>query len=377
MSVRLKRILCLPLLMAAWWGSGVLADEEPGLDLTPGFSVSGLSSGAAMAVQLGVAHSSQVRGIGIVAGPPYLCAQGLVTRATNHCLLLGREKVRALFGDWLAPDEKDIEVEDLIDDTRRMARRGRIDPVEGLSGMRVWEYRGEGDRVVGGKASAAQRRFFAAFGARFERGTPPQEPDSTPHTMPTDDATQGACNAHDRDFVSGCGFDAAGSMLRHLTEQPSAQADLLPRGRWHVMTQADYIPALGRVTGTKQKRTMLGLASGARVFVPEVCEHERCGVHVALHGCRQGTATNYRTWVEHSGYVRWAGVLRLVLLFPRVEAIQPYARGAWDSVGNPEGCWDWWGYTTPTDLQGYATKDAPQMRTIVNMVDALRRKERQ
>jgi hypothetical protein len=34
---------------------------------------------------------------------------------------------------------------------------------------------------------------------------------------------------------------------------------------------------------------------------------------------------------------------------------------------NPRGCWDWWGYTG----QAYATKDAPQMRAVMAMVERL------
>ena len=34
---------------------------------------------------------------------------------------------------------------------------------------------------------------------------------------------------------------------------------------------------------------------------------------------------------------------------------------------NPEGCWDWWGYTG----SNFAVKSDPQMRAIVNMVHAL------
>src|SRR3954464_1617304 len=38
-------------------------------------SISGLSSGAFMAVQFGTAWSSVIRGIGVVAGGPYWCAK--------------------------------------------------------------------------------------------------------------------------------------------------------------------------------------------------------------------------------------------------------------------------------------------------------------
>src|SRR5215471_3577712 len=39
-------------------------------------SISGISSGAFMAVQFAVAWSSVVTGVGVVAGGPYYCAQG-------------------------------------------------------------------------------------------------------------------------------------------------------------------------------------------------------------------------------------------------------------------------------------------------------------
>lgn len=34
---------------------------------------------------------------------------------------------------------------------------------------------------------------------------------------------------------------------------------------------------------------------------------------------------------------------------------------------NPEGCWDWWGYTG----WNYAVQSAPQMTTIMNMVNMI------
>jgi hypothetical protein len=44
-------------------------------------SVSGISSGAYLAVQFHVAHSNIVRGAGIIAGGPYYCAENSSSRA--------------------------------------------------------------------------------------------------------------------------------------------------------------------------------------------------------------------------------------------------------------------------------------------------------
>ena len=59
---------------------------------------------------------------------------------------------------------------------------------------------------------------------------------------------------------------------------------------------------------------------------------------------------------------------RLIVLYP-----QTAARYGWWAF-NPRACWDWWGYTGPA----YATKEAPQLRAVVAMVERLgsQRKER-
>ena len=46
-------------------------------------SVSGFSAGASAAVQLAVAHSSRVAGLGVFAGKPYWCERGAGRAAYN------------------------------------------------------------------------------------------------------------------------------------------------------------------------------------------------------------------------------------------------------------------------------------------------------
>ena len=55
---------------------------------TERISVSGLSSGAAMATQLSVAYSDRVAAVGMMAGPPYGCAQGASRTAVINCLTM-------------------------------------------------------------------------------------------------------------------------------------------------------------------------------------------------------------------------------------------------------------------------------------------------
>ena len=66
-------------------------------------------------------------------------------------------------------------------------------------------------------------------------------------------------------------------------------------------------------------------------------------------------------YVEHSGYIEWAETNNIMVLFPQsAKSDMPY---------NPEGCFDWWGYTDPLK---YAVQSGVQMATVHNMVVALK-----
>lgn len=64
--------------------------------------------------------------------------------------------------------------------------------------------------------------------------------------------------------------------------------------------------------------------------------------------------------MEHSGLNRWAETNNIIVLYPQTitSDVVPF---------NPKGCWDWWGYTG----LDYATKLAPQVITVANMMKAI------
>src|SRR5215831_14091673 len=81
---------CLGLAVALTAPTGVIAAD---LDVLPAMntpigesSVSGLSSGAFMAVQFGTAWSSVIRGVGVVSGGPLYCAQASTSTALGACM---------------------------------------------------------------------------------------------------------------------------------------------------------------------------------------------------------------------------------------------------------------------------------------------------
>src|SRR4051795_7412707 len=73
------------LLIVASLAFGSLAQADDNLGLRRGgdphqVSISGLSSGGAMALQYAVAHSSSIIGVGSVAGPPGTAQRGISPR---------------------------------------------------------------------------------------------------------------------------------------------------------------------------------------------------------------------------------------------------------------------------------------------------------
>ncbi len=63
------------------------AQELPSLNINGNqVTVSGLSSGAFMAVQMHAAFSDRIQGAGVVAGGPYYCAEGDLIKALTTCM---------------------------------------------------------------------------------------------------------------------------------------------------------------------------------------------------------------------------------------------------------------------------------------------------
>ena len=130
-------------------------------------SVSGISSGGYMAVQLHVAFSQRFMGVGVLAGGPYWCAQGDVLRATGICM--------SAF-----PPPLDVEI--LVSATESIAGNGVDDPAN-MADDRVYLFTGQQDDVV--------REYYEAF-VRADNIAFVDTVDA-PHAFITDDDGAQAC----------------------------------------------------------------------------------------------------------------------------------------------------------------------------------------
>jgi poly(3-hydroxybutyrate) depolymerase len=287
-------------------------------------TVSGVSSGAMMATQFHVAHSSLVSGAALLAGGPYYCAKGELTRGLGVCVKGG-----------------DLGLDALLEYARAVAAAGQIDDPANLRDDPVWLFHGSKDIAVHLDSTHAARDFYTAFKSRIAAVV---EDVPAAHGFPTVD-TGVACDALEAPYLNACDFDAAGKLLAALSDEVGERAS--PGG--------DFIdvPQPGA-----DEATML---PNAVAYVPAACANgEACGVHIAFHGCQQSTELVGDAFVRGAGYNEWADSRRLIVLYPQVGSSKVMPM-------NPLGCWDWWGYTD----ENYATKGGAQITVVKAMLDSL------
>jgi poly(3-hydroxybutyrate) depolymerase len=298
-----------------------------------GLTASGVSSGAYMAVQLHVAHSASVAGVGAIAGGPYYCAQGSLFTALYNCMTPG----------WWTPVPRPAL---LKTETDLLASAGRIDATSHLAKSRAWLFAGRNDRTVYPQVVEALREFYAGYQATVVLVA--DKPAG--HAMVTDDHGN-ACGATEPPFIVDCDYDAAGELLSFLYGKLAPRA-ANETGRLLRFDQGAY-------AGGDAKSIAMDAEGFA--YVPQRCATERCRMHVVFHGCRQGAAEIGERFVREAGYNRWADSNALIVLYP--QAIKRYG----PFVFNPRGCWDWWGYTGAA----YHTKSGAQIRAVKAMLERL------
>ena len=307
-------------------------------------TVSGLSSGAYMAVQFQIAYSHLVRGVGVIAGGPYDCARGSLSRALKNCMTATVD----------APPPTVAEQQARVAEA---ARAGEIDDPANLAGHRAWLFSGANDKqVVAAVVDALNGYYATVLPAVAVHNV--RHPQAGHAMVSATDPNANACPTSDPPFINRCaGTDVPGALLAHLLGplQPPAA------------TSAGELVAFDQRPFFGGRPIDASMGNEGYVYVPAGCRAGGCRVHVAFHGCKQGAATIGRRFVEGAGYNAWADANRLVILYPQVRARFGFAAGSWRWVLNTNGCWDWWGFTG----DGYASRDGAQMRGVKAMVDRL------
>jgi poly(3-hydroxybutyrate) depolymerase len=301
-------------------------------------SVSGLSAGGFMAVQFHMAFSSVVRGVGVIAGGPYYCAQG-----KRFALWFYLSQCTRPFFWSPAPNAARLAAY-----AERFAHRGQIDALTHLAGARVYLFSGGKDYIVTRPVVNSTKAFYRHVGvtdANIRYETNPV----AGHAMLTVDYGN-ACFATVAPFINDCDYDQAGAILQHIYGLLQAPAPSSRHGEVLAFSQAEFIHVPPKT---------LSMSETGYVYVPTACRGgDRCRIHIVFHGCQQASEAIGDRFYRHAGYNNWAGTNKIIVLYPQAIAL----------VGrNPQGCWDWWGYHSAD----YYNKKAPQMAAVMAMVKRL------
>lgn len=314
-----------------------------GADVTQ-TSTSGISSGAYMAAQFQIAHARLVVGAAIIAGGPYGCAESLfadvmpgpgttflnLSKAINGCMLNALQPFGVPNPGLLA------------DRVRRLAEQGRVDSVADLQRDRVYLFSGSEDRTVVPPIVAAAVEFYRLLGLPRESLVHVSDKPAG-HAFVTEDKGE-RCDRSGKPYVVDCDYDQAGALLAHIHGPLKPRAPFAG-GAYIEFDQRRFTDGLG---------ANHGLSDFGVVYVPQMCRQGGCRVHIAFHGCAQNRAAVGDAFVKDTGFARWADTNGFVVLFPQTSS----------AAVNPQGCWDWWGYTG----RGYLTREGPQIEAVHRML---------
>jgi predicted peptidase len=301
-------------------------------------SVSGLSSGAYMAGQLHVAYSDVFMGVGIIAGGPFYCAQSDVFKAQTECM-----------GAPSGPTSH----KDSVSEAERLAKLGSVAPLKNLVSSRVFILTGQNDSAVVRTVVDEAVDFYKRLGVsvpNIEYVTSLK----VGHAFATVDYGNECETPRTSPFISRCNYDTAVAILKHIYGNLKAPVPAIETNLKNI-SQKKY---------TRVAPQNISLADQGYAYIPTACDKgARCKLHVVLHGCKQTTDDIGDQFYTKTGYNEWAESNNIVMIYPQT------IRNSFQ--GNPNGCWDWWGYTSRT----YHGKEAPQMLLITKMIEDFARAE--
>jgi len=328
-------------------------------------SVSGLSSGAFMAVQLHLAHSAKFAGAGIIAGGPYRSVEAFQAPATlaEDAYL---QNAMTICMNPMIP-QTSPNAERLARLARETAKAGEIDPIENLADDAVYIFTGSADSVVRSGVVARTRRFYELLGVPAGR-IYFHDDLAAGHAIITENPEDSPLGANRPPYINRGNFTQSHRILEHIHGPLKPPVDRLG-GRLLRFSQSEFFGG----------ETRASMSEFGYAYVPRAVEEgARARVHIALHGCKQGY--NYvrhvngradirnhppygNRYVTTTGYNQIADSNNIIVLYPQAEAIDDGA------TQNPDGCWDWWGYSSPDpERPDYYSKEAIQIHAIHEML---------
>ena len=240
------------------------------------------------------------------------------------------------------------DVNKLVRITESAADVGKVDDTKNMANDRIYVLSGDGDTVVESSVVESLLQYYKHFVNSVNIvGDFSVE---AQHCQPTLNYGED-CQKLSSPYIGKCGFDGAGAALATLSPTP-----LTPRG---VAVPAN-LQSFSQTGYFSDQHASIG--DLGYLYVPTACADQTtpCSLHISFHGCHQGLDEIGKQYAENVGYNEWAETNNIVVLYP-------YAKVSSSRPTNPNGCWDWWGYTN----FNYAVKVGVQMDFVRKMMKDL------
>lgn len=294
------------------------------------FTVSGMSSGAFMAVQMHFAYSEDITAAGIIAGGPYYC--------------VGTEPDPYYYLCSFFPDE--LSQDDMVDYIEAQAKAGNIDSTSNLRDDKVFLLTGTADDIVVLGVGMLNYDVYKLYVDNDNIET--EFTLNTKHIWPL--VEEGDCLNEGE-----CGYDTAEKIFTTAYGELNDKVEMIV-SNLEMFDQTQYF----------SKSKGHGLGNQGYIYIPNNCKDNPgdCRIHVHFHGCFSNLDQVGDYWVKHAGLNEWAESNDIVVIYPQtnVESV---------SLLEEEGCWDYWGAFG----DDYALKSGVQMRAVYNMAQDIPRED--
>ena len=171
----------------------------------------------------------------------------------------------------------------------------QIDDVANLKQRKILMEVGTSDFTVGPNPMNALKQQLSGFSTAANTAFVSRSGQA--HTFPTDFDSSGnnACGSSSSPYISNCGYDGAGAVLKWM----------------YGTLQARSSAAQGTFVNFAQsgKYGSSGMGQTGYLYVPKSCQDgsKVCKLHVSLHGCLQTIADIQNKYTVSTGYNLWAG----------------------------------------------------------------------
>lgn len=228
-----------------------------------------------MAGQFHVAYSKIIKGVGILAGGPYNCAQGSLAQATTQA---GGVNGRCMENPQLLSTAF---IQQLYQDAKTLEGQSKVDPLTNMKDDKVVIVHGSLDITVKPGVGDTIKPWYILAGVPTSNIK--EIKGQWGHAHVTDNWGN-PCNFDtEPPWISNCGINASGQILEFIYGplNPRTSKTSLS-GRFIEFDQSEFV-----------NPTPNSMQPNGVVYVPKACdEGAECRLHVYFHGCEQNYDSN-------------------------------------------------------------------------------------